>query len=266
VKNHTKRWILAIVLSLAFLIIVPIGVYSSSVPRITIPFIQLHEADYWSTEPNVNVTLNFLFTAQGSLSVNNPVTVYVTITDANVSNLLQYYGWIALTGAYDPSTVGNSKQAPNIAFIPITASSTPNEYTASGKIVWLEEGSTWPYLIPAYGGRIIVTQPAVEVGTPVATIESVSDTLSVQMSIREEQLSWVLVGIGILAFQPIIATFILKDNPQFPQPPPTPPTIPPQSQDRGLRRREHNKTKSERRRERMEKLRRMKSSNQIDEK
>jgi hypothetical protein len=182
------------------------------------------------------VRLHFLLTASGSLSVNNHVYVHVTLTDANISNLLQYYGWIGFTGAYNISTVGNQEQAPNLAFIPITASSTANEYMAAATIVWLEQGPTWPILFPTSGGQFIIKQPDVEKGTPVTTIASVADTLSVENSVREQQLTWILVGFSVLALQPIFGVFI-------PHSPSNLPTGQPQSQGQGLWREDRKKTK-----------------------
>lgn len=182
-KNKTIRYVLALVLALIFIIIVPIGVFIiSSVPTITVPSFGTASTSYWAnTEPNVNLTLGCLLTTEGSLSVNNPVTVYaiiedVTLNGTSVPNLLQYYGWISFTSAYFPSSVGNPKQAPISVYLPITATSTPNVYQVKGTVIWLTDGSTWVYLLPAVSANslshFIVNAPDVETGSPAATIAS----------------------------------------------------------------------------------------------
>ncbi len=210
-QNKHKRWAVAIMLFLAFITIVPIGVlFISSVPNITVPSILQMPIDYWPNHPNITVTCTFLFTAQGSISVNNPVTVFVSINSTD-PNLLQDYPWIAFTEAYNISTVGNPNQAPTTAFLSITATTTPNIYQASGQVIWLIDGSSWPYLTPTIY-NVVVYAVAVEAGYPAITVASATDTLSIQNNIKSEQLTWVLVGVSILAFQPIISVFIPEDK------------------------------------------------------
>lgn len=212
-RRITKRR-LAVVLAATFFIIIIYAAFFASVPSITVPFRETHVTNYWQgKEPPVSLQILILFTAEGSLSVNNRVHVHAILSNANVSNVLQYYGWLAFTGGYNVSTVGKQDQAPNLAFLPITASqSSSGQYEADGDVIWLKEGSTWPVLVPATGGQIEIHAPDVEVGTPAAIIASVSDTLSRDMSLREERLTLVLVAFSVLMLQPILEALFVKES------------------------------------------------------
>jgi hypothetical protein len=223
-KKKHKQLVVALILTCAFVTIVPIGVfYMSSVPNITVPAEQIgYKVNYWRAAnfsfPVLSMDFNCLFTSQGSLSVNNPVNVCVQIWNVSASNLLASYDGIAFTTGYAVNSTGNPTQYPSRGFIPITESKDPNyEYVAQGKVTWLVPGDTWIYFVPTTKvsqNNIIVFYKYVENGfSPVATIADATDTISIQNGIRTEQLNWILLGVGILAFQPIISAFIPDDKP-----------------------------------------------------
>jgi hypothetical protein len=220
-KKKHKQLVVALILACTFVIIVPIGVfYDSSVSNITVPCEQFgYTVNYWNSSgfPILSMDFNCLFTVQGSLSVNNPVNVFVKIWNVNASDLLASYDGIAFSTGYAVNSTGNPTQYPSRGFIPITKSKEPNVYVAQGKVTWLVPGSTWIYFVPSTNlsqNNIIVFYNDVENGhSSVATIADATDTVSIQNGIRTEQLNWILLGIGILAFQPIISAFIPDDKP-----------------------------------------------------
>jgi hypothetical protein len=222
-KKKHKQLLVALILTCAFITIVPVGVfYMSSVPNIIVPNEILgYTVGYWKNAgyPVLSMNFNCLLTSQGSLSVNNPVNVFVGIWDVNASNpsnFLASYDGIAFTYGYRVNSTGNPTQYPSRGFIPITKSKVPNyNYTAQGQVTWLVPGPTWIYFLPNTTCALTVKYNDVESPRPaIATLADATDTISIQNGIRTEQLNWILLGVGILAFQPIISAFIPDDKPE----------------------------------------------------
>lgn len=180
---------------------------------ITIPRNIHHVVNYWVADaPVVSVDLGIIFSAKGSVSVNNPVHVHVTLTNANVSNLLQYYNGLSFTDAYSTTVCQNDRPTPDLVKIPITPSSL-NEYEADGTIVWLLEGPTWPFLVLNTSTNLMINAVHVQSGDAAIVVASVSDTLSVRNTAIETALTFVLVGFSVLMLQPILEALSLKSPP-----------------------------------------------------
>ena len=204
----TKRKI-AYVLLIGFILIDGFGFFYANVPRVTIPALMNVPIGYWvNIAPPVSVEVQIWLTASGALSVNNPVTVRAIVTDANVTDLLRYYNAISFTDAYQTDGSQNAK-------IPLKANpSTTGEYDADGTIIWLIEGPTWVIFLPNTEKNIVANRADVTKGDAVAQIASIGDTLSIQNSVTEQRLTWVLVGFSVLMLQPILEALFLKENPK----------------------------------------------------
>lgn len=215
----TKRQTIALVLTVIAILVDCYGVFfASSVPSITVPVNIHHNVLYWKgTEPPVGVDLEILLTASGALSVNNPVRVHVNLLNANVSDLIHYYNRLSFTDAYQSGVNPNPNQAPITAGIPIVAGTHVGEYVADGTIVWLLEGPTWVYLAPNVATDLRIIAQDVQSGDPIVQIGSVSDTLSIQNSIAEYRLSWIVVGFSVLMLQPILDQFASRSRQSSPQ-------------------------------------------------
>ena len=219
-KKIWKQLIVALIFTVAFAIIVPIGVFcKSSVPNITVPYdANYYVINYWHVAnhsyPVLSMQLSVLLTSEGSLSVNNPVNVFVQVWGVNATNLLTSYDRIAFTDGYEVNSTGNPKQYPLNENIPLTESKKPGYYVGQGKVTWLVPDSTWIYFVPT-NQTIPMSFSEIEnltLSNPVATIASATDTVSIQNGIRTEQLNWILLGVGILAVEPIVSTFIPDDK------------------------------------------------------
>jgi hypothetical protein len=212
-----KKSIAAVLLILAFAVD-GFGCLYASVPPVTAPSNIHHVAGYWGNRaPPFQCEIQALFTATGAFSVNNPIHVHATLLNVNITNFLDYYFALSFTDAYDTSVVQSQTETPVSGHLNLTASQTSRGmgYVADGTLVWLCDGPTWPMIIMNPNPSIspVLSSPSVQVGNPILTISSISDTLSIQGSLVEQRLTWILVGFSILMLQPIFEALFVKENP-----------------------------------------------------
>lgn len=150
----------------------------------------------------LNATLDVNFTATGSLSVNNPVSVAARVT-SNDTNFMDHYLCLGFTNSYNAS---NKVQFSCLTF----TSLGNNKYSAAGSLVWLVEGPSWSVIAPR--GNFALTTAQSNVGDPAIYISGVSDTLSIASSENNERLTWVLVAFSILSAQSIIEAIWVRDK------------------------------------------------------
>lgn len=149
---------------------------------------------------NLKTELLVNFTAKGSISVNNPVTVS-GIAYNTTPNITDYC--LGFTDAYNAS---NTVEFSCLLFKPFRSSA----YLAEGKLIWLAEGPTWPIIAPQNTGPLTRNQTAV--GDPSIYISGVSDTLSIASSENNERLTWVLVAFSFLSLQFLIEALLVDDR------------------------------------------------------
>jgi hypothetical protein len=211
----SRRRAIAITL-LAFALLVDVYALTAlTAPKISIPVHYYVEAGYWKKAglPPVAFDSTFLFSAEGALSVNNPVHVHAILLNMNISNFLQYYTGIALTDAYD-LTAKDENGFPKLAELPFKANAQ-GEYEVDGDVIWSYEGPTWPFLLPNLPS-FSAKYTDIETGMPVTIISSVSDTLSKDNNVITQKLTWILIGFSILTLQPILEALIAKERPSQP--------------------------------------------------
>jgi hypothetical protein len=144
------------------------------------------------------------FTAKGSLSVNNPISVSATVV-SNDTNFMDDYHCLGFTNAYNASN--------EVQFSCLLFNSLGNdEYSAEGSLVWLVEGPSWVVIAPK--GNILLTKEQTNLGDPTVYISGVSDTLSITSSENNERLTWVLVAFSFLSLQFLIEALVVRDNPE----------------------------------------------------
>jgi len=187
------------------------GLATSAAPTISIPVHYHAGVGYWTAAglPAVAFDSIFLFSAEGALSVNNPVHVHAVFTNTNISDFLQYYTGIGLTDAYDLSAKDQSG-FPVLAELPFKANAQGG-YDVDGDVVWSYEGGTWAFLLPNLPS-FSVRYTDVEIGMPVTIISSVSDTLSVENNVTTQKLTWILIGFSFLMLQPILEALSAKER------------------------------------------------------
>jgi len=120
--------------------------------------------------PSVWFHYEFVFTALGAISVNNPVHVHAELWGGNISSIdfLHNYDAIGFTDAFDANVTDVPvesishwaaipiRQGPyNASLSPCPSNACPsteycsqNEYCADGDVVWVKEGESWDFLWP----------------------------------------------------------------------------------------------------------------------
>ena len=149
------------------------------------------------------------FSAIGSFSVNNPVTVDITIKNANVSNFLAFFQGYIFSYAYsyplEYEKYGNMKSGE------ISLSNSGNgEYRGTGQLIWLQEGSTWLLPLP-YNPPVYSLAQFQQSGDPVVYISGVSDTLATTFSESTAKLAWQLSAFSVIVLQPVLEAILLKE-------------------------------------------------------
>ncbi|MDG6902076.1 MAG: hypothetical protein JRM80_08965 [Nitrososphaerota archaeon] len=169
---------------------------------------------------SVGFTVVANFTANGAISVNNPVDVSLIIFGVNTSEplFLKNFGAVGFTNARNGGIYGKYGDANLTA---ITESFTlPNGTVISSRIIytsratfyWFQSGPTWLYLAPPAKAFVGVPNSGIQIGDPIATISDVSDTLAVNSNESVLRLTYVLVGFSVLMLQPILEAVLLQDE------------------------------------------------------
>lgn len=161
--------------------------------------------------PAVNWNLAVNFSAKGALSANNQISVtadvFNVVINATNQNLTRYFDKIGFTGSRLPGMTDDGE-----AYLPLKYIGK-GIYQASGTLVWPESGPTWPYL-HIRGPLYVATLESFESGTPLLTISSISNTLSLHTNETSLFLTWVLVGFSILMLQPILEAILIQEDGQ----------------------------------------------------
>ena len=196
----------------------------------------------------------FNFSASGSLSVNNPITVHVEIYNTNDSSFSTDYIAASFTWCYplkdDWANSGNLNSCV-IPLHPAGQSTHGTLYEGTGTFKWLQSGPSYLWLIPNNASWILNNQDLLPQYEQIAlTVNPVSDTLSTQFNLDTLRLTYILVGLGVLALQPVLETFLWPEvdrrrsvlsSQQKPLQPskelPSPPTLSPSQARRKERRR-----------------------------
>ncbi len=167
--------------------------------------------------PAISATLNCTFTARGSLSAQNPVEVIIRITNANVSNLLDYYQAVGFLGAVfngvlpsPPSNASGPTATPEVlpqnqtyGFVHFEGE-PDGSYTGAAQLVWQSQTEVHAFLIPQswYPWKLNAGPSSGE--SPVINIASAAETFTWQYQESSTRLALVAVGFGVLLFQPVL--------------------------------------------------------------
>jgi hypothetical protein len=184
----------------------PIFEYAKvSTPELFVPVEQNVGLTY--TDGQVNLTLIadlwVNFTAKGSLSVNNIISVSAILV-SNDTDFMAHYSCLGFTNSYNAK---NKLQFSCLEFKPIQKTA----YEAKGDLVWLVEGPSWTVVAPV--GHLTVTKGMLNVGDPVVYISPISDTLAITSSENNERLTWVLVAFSFLSLQFLFEALFVRDTP-----------------------------------------------------
>lgn len=209
------RQIIALVLFSAWLISIIVAFTYSSVDNISYtPFVETKNFTSPNPEiPPVHVDMIHKMSAKGGFSANNPITITVTITETNVTNLLDYYGAVAFFGSVF-ATEEPEYQIEGVERNGYVALSKQNDGTYSGTstLLWRVESDVYTFLLPQpqYSYDMLVGPSIDEV--PLMQIGSSSETLNWKFNDITTRFTIVLIGFSFLMLQPIFeAIFRLKN-------------------------------------------------------
>jgi hypothetical protein len=214
----TKRQKIALVLVILAVAVDSIGwcIAPWFIPDVTISHLEQGTIDYWKSigYPNITVTLSISFTAQASLSVNNPVHVRVVVlNDSTQGNFLSYFNRMSFTDAFSVDALNYKGDIPPYTEFYFHQNAT-GSIVAEGDFKWMNQGPSWSFLMPT-GKSVQVNYPDVERGAPSAIVAPLSDTLTIDNAIVTYRLTFVLIGFSILTTQPLWeAVFKIRSDQQ----------------------------------------------------
>ncbi len=170
-----------------------------------------------SSIPTITATFAYYFTARGSFSADNPITVSVIISDVNTTNLLQYYGELGFWGSVLYSSksqyIGGEEQNGYI----FLKQAPDGSYRGTATLIWPIESVVFTYLLPVPA----LFSSSVSIGAPnnstqsvsTLTISSSQDTFNWQFDDLATKLTLIVIAFSLLMLQPILeAVFQLKKD------------------------------------------------------
>lgn len=182
---------------------------------------QIHSLDYslywqtypqYSSLPGVVFLTNTTITTVGDFSVNNPITVHVTIFDANVSDLLSYYDSVGFQGGYMYNKTDKSIDNIGSAALYLTETGD-NVYEAEATLVFLAEGPViGPLLLPI--GPNLPPMPILkDIMTTDWYISSVANTLAILYTQTTLKVAWQIGAFSVIALQPALVAILMEEKP-----------------------------------------------------
>ncbi|MGD0405073.1 MAG: hypothetical protein ABSB10_00265 [Candidatus Bathyarchaeia archaeon] len=191
---------------------------ASSIPKedyLSVPSLSITQHEDASVSLTNNAILSYhmdvTFSAIGSFSVNNPITVTVNITNVNVTNvnspnLLAYGVGIVFLNAVSYPVDGSNNEYSGVVFLNDVGN---GEYQGTNQLVWLQDGQTWAVLTT---GKPLVQIPYsyFTSSQPILTISGVSDTLSIIFSQNTAKIAWQLSAFSVIILQPVLEALFLK--------------------------------------------------------
>jgi len=162
--------------------------------------------------PVVTANITYTFTAEGSLSAQNPITAKVMINDVNTSNLLLYYQAVGFLGSManwaTPQSTNMSAPTPspaaqhNVTYGLARLEQLPNgTYEGYTQLIYQSEFDVYTFLIPQawYPWQVNATPPTGQ--QPITHISGVADTLTWRYSEETTKLTLIAAGFAVLLSQ-----------------------------------------------------------------
>ena len=215
-RQIIARQIFAIVLSVAWLICIIYAFVFFSVGNVMhTPFIEIKNVPPANPEiPPIKVEIVYKMVAKGSFSAENPITITVNITNANVTNLLDYYESVAFFGSVfatqQPQYAKEGVEVPGYVTIHKQADGS---YFGKATLKWHVESDVYTFLVPQrqYSFQMKVGPSVDEL--PLMHISPSSDTFNWKFNEITTRFTIALIGFSFLMLQPILdAIFRLKGN------------------------------------------------------
>ena len=171
--------------------------------------------------PIVAANITYTFTAEGSLSAQNPITAKVMINDVNTSNLLLYYQAVGFLGSManwaTPQSMNMSAPSPspaahqNVTYGFARLEQLPNgTYEGYTQLIYQSEFDVYTFLIPQawYPWQVNATPPTGQ--QPITHISGVGDTLTWRYSEETTKLTLITAGFAVLVSQQAVESMFRR--------------------------------------------------------
>ncbi|HTY74099.1 MAG TPA: hypothetical protein VMD05_00870 [Candidatus Nanoarchaeia archaeon] len=169
--------------------------------------------------PAITANITYTFTAEGSLSAQNPITAKVMINDVNTSNLLQYYQAVGFLGSMANWATPTNTSAPtptpaaqqNVTYGIAHLEQLPNgTYEGFTQLIYQSEFDVYTFLIPQswYPWHVNATPPANQ--QPIAHISGVTNTLTWQYNEETTKLMLVTAGFAVFVSHQAIEVLVRR--------------------------------------------------------
>lgn len=162
--------------------------------------------------PTIKGTISYKFSAEGSVSALNPITVTVTISDVNNSDLSQYYQAIGFYGSiFNSNSPTNSTSNSSTLQMPgfVKFSKQPDgTYNGTGNLIWRTDSEVYTFLIPQpwYTWQLKAGPQNGE--KPITHISGIADTQSWKDGEQTIRFSLIAGGFTVLLLQPVVEAII----------------------------------------------------------
>lgn len=166
--------------------------------------------------PSVGYEYIATFTAIGSFSVNNPITVNIIIRNVSLPNFLNYYSKASFEYALNYPNTLNSDGTINSAAIPLKdAGKDPyldsEKYTGTGVIIWMRSGDMHGTIVFPNTDILLSTDALAHY--PIAiTITGVSDTLTQTYTENTNKMTLSIGSFSILFLISVVEAIFLKEE------------------------------------------------------
>lgn len=156
------------------------------------------------------------FSAIGSFSVNNPVTVDVIIRNVSLPNLLNYCQVAGFSQAYDYPFSFNNEGSINSSRISLTYVGNDahygDTYRGSGTIIWMQEGIKYGVIISPSESINLPMEDIISSFPEIITISGVADTLTQTYTENTNKLAVTIGSFSILILVPILEAIFVKEE------------------------------------------------------
>lgn len=215
-KGRTRQGV-AVVLFLLWLGCVVYALIIDTVGVVTYtPFIETKEVEPPNPQiPPIKCDIVYTLSAKGSFSAENPITITVNVTNANITDLLDYYKCVgffdSVFATQEPQYTPLGVEVPG--YVPLTRQ--PNgTYIGTATLKWHVESDVYSFMVPQpkYSPFNMKVGPSSD-EMPIIHVSPSSDTFNWRFSETTTRLTFVFLGFSFLMLQPIFEAILrLKEN------------------------------------------------------
>lgn len=152
--------------------------------------------------PSIAANFNTTFTAEGSLSADNPIHIHLEITNANLTDWTHIYCNVTYTD-------GNQVADPTKQSVLKLENLTDGAVGADGWAQWSSAGASWVFLLPCIhigepDSLLVSTHTFIESGDPAINITGAADATAWQGQKTMTQIDLSILGLSIFGAYEVV--------------------------------------------------------------